>query len=368
MKRTYVLALSVLLSLPAGFLAVRAGAGGDDGQGLPKIPSGLKKTIDTVNDFVFTAEERRTLGQDISAKLREKYGVVQDRAVHKYVTLAGQTLAAQTKMADKPWTFVVLDTDGINAFAAPGGFIHITKGALALAQNEAELADILGHEIVHVTADHTINAIRKSKAINLGASATRQQFLEALANKGYELLLENAYDRDDEDHADQEGIALANKAGYAPAGLGAFLGRLAERNKSLTDKSGLFSSHPAVKARIDGLAKTISSQKLTAAALVAARYDQNINFTLVPVGQIAQVAAPTPGDTTQKPANTSGGKGALGLGGLNPLTSGKSGGAVSSSASRGVNPDRDAKGGPNKAAVVVTVTAAELDTFKKGIS
>ena len=123
------------------------------------------------------------MGQDISAKLRERFGVVQDRAVHKYVTLVGTAVASMSDKANKPWTFVVLDTDGINAFAAPGGFIHITKGALALIKNEAELADVLAHEIVHVTKDHTINAIRKSKTINLAAGATRQQVVKRSSTK-----------------------------------------------------------------------------------------------------------------------------------------------------------------------------------------
>ena len=68
---------------------------------------------------------------------------------------------------------MVLDTDGVNAFAAPGGFVHITRGALALIQNEAELADVLAHEIAHVTQKHTLKAIQKSKAISLGAKELR---------------------------------------------------------------------------------------------------------------------------------------------------------------------------------------------------
>ena len=62
-----------------------------------------------------------------------------------------------------PWTFIVLDTDGVNAFAAPGGFIHITRGALGAARHEAELAGVLAHEITHVTEKHTVKAIQKGK-------------------------------------------------------------------------------------------------------------------------------------------------------------------------------------------------------------
>ena len=105
------------------------------------------------------------VGSIVSEKLRDRYGVVQDKAIHKYVTLVGATLAAESSRPKLPWTFIVLDTDGVNAFAAPGGYVHITRGALALIKNEAELADVLGHEITHVTEKHAITAIKNKKLL-----------------------------------------------------------------------------------------------------------------------------------------------------------------------------------------------------------
>ena len=326
-----------------------------------------KKVADTVDSLTFTDAEERTLGQDISAKLREKYGVVQDREVTKYVTLVGSLLAAQSARPKLQWTFIVLDTDGINAFAAPGGFVHITRGALALIQNEAELADVLGHEVTHIVEKHTLDAILNKNKADLLKAQTRNALLQMAGGFGYDFVLDNQFSQGQEETSDKQGIGLANKVGYAPSGLGAFLTKLAERNKNLKEKSGLFASHNGVQTRLNVLKSTIASQKLTAAALVAARYDQAVNFTLVPIDKIEQVAAPTPGQKPAEPAQKSGGSGAFGVGGLNPLTGGKSGGAVSSAAARGVNPDRDAKGGPNKGVVNVTVTAAELETFKAGI-
>ena len=109
-----------------------------------------------IRDLTFSEAEEQQLGSEISTKIRDRYGVVQDRAVHKYVTLVGSVLASASSRPNLKWTFVVLDTDGVNAFAAPGGFVHITRGALALIQNEAELADVLAHEIGHVTEKHTL--------------------------------------------------------------------------------------------------------------------------------------------------------------------------------------------------------------------
>src|SRR3989338_1756824 len=140
------------------------------------------------DDFNVTQDEEVKIGAEVSLKIRQRFGVVQDPAVHKYVTLVGTIVAQQTERPNLPWTFIVLDTDGVNAFASPGGFVHITRGALGLISNEAELAAVLGHEIGHVTRKHTINAIRKSSAIKLGSDQAggRAALIAAAANAVYD--------------------------------------------------------------------------------------------------------------------------------------------------------------------------------------
>jgi predicted Zn-dependent protease len=337
-----------------------------------QLGSILKKSEEAkkqYDDLTITEDEERQIGEDISAKLREKYGVVQDKAVHKYVALAGSALALNSSRPGLKWTFVVLDTDGVNAFAAPGGFVHVTRGALALMQNEAELADVLGHEIGHVTKKHTINAIKKGNyADAIGKAANRKEALSKITDAIYEMTLENKFDRDDEKQADEIGMTLAGQAGYAPTGLSAFLTRLAERNKDQKERSGIFASHQETKARLSDISKFIAATKLTAAHLVAARFSSNISYKPVPISAVAQVAPPTPGaaPAADKPASTGGKFGMAGLSGLGSEKSGTQ--TVSSAGSRGLNPDRDAKGGPVKTLVVVTVSAAELAEFKKGIA
>jgi predicted Zn-dependent protease len=312
---------------------------------------------DTLDTLTISDAEEKQIGSDISVKLRDKYGVVQDKAVTKYVTLVGTVLAQASSRPNVAWTFIVLDTDGVNAFAAPGGFVHITRGALALIQNESELADVLGHEISHVTEKHTINAIKKEKLVSTGASATRNQLLQDVANAGYSMVLENKYDRNQEKDADRLGVTLANRVGYSPTGLGTFLTNLETRDKDVKEPSGLFASHPDMKDRIDALAKLIPAQKLSATAIVAARYHEAVSYKPAAVGSIG----------AYNPPASSGSK--FGLSGMNALGNEKSSNqTIASAGSRGVNADRDAPGGPNKTIVVVTVTAAEVTEFKKGIS
>ena len=95
--------------------------------------------------------------------MRIRYGVVQDPAVHRYVTLVGLALAGETNRADLPWKFIVLDTDGVNAFAAPGGFIFVTRGLYATCATEEQLAAVLAHEVAHVTLRHGLAAIKNER-------------------------------------------------------------------------------------------------------------------------------------------------------------------------------------------------------------
>jgi predicted Zn-dependent protease len=338
----------------------------------------LKKAQDAkakLDDLTFSEAEERTIGADVSVKLRQRFGVVQDPAVHKYVALVGTVLTRQSDRAALDWTFIVLDTDGVNAFASPGGFVHITRGALGLIRNEAELAGVLGHEIGHVTRKHTLNALRKSNAVKLGAeqAGSRSTVVAAYANAVYTNVIENAYDRGDEMDADVQAVALAQKAGYQPGVLADFLGRLAERNKGQSEPNGLFASHPETTERMTRIGR--EAAKSRSAALVAARYASNVSYKPSPITAIAVVADGAAGlagsgGAGKAPEKKEEPKRGLGLGTLKQVVAPeKQSQQVSASGgARGVGPDRAARGGGNPNAVKVTLSAAEIDAFRKGIA
>jgi predicted Zn-dependent protease len=329
------------------------------------------------DDLNITEEEEIKLGADVSLKIRTRFGVVQDQAVHKYVTLVGTMLTEQTTRPKLPWTFIVLDTDGVNAFAAPGGFVHITRGALALIKSEAELAGVMGHEIAHVARKHTVNAIQKSKGVQIGtseASSNRGAFLGALANRAYDMVLENSFDRGDELDADREGIILVQKAGYAGTGLSDFLARLAERNKSQAEKNGLFASHPETQERI-GKVKQLAASK--PGAVVAARYTSTIKYQPTDLTNVAVVVEGSAGLTggskeTAKPEAKKAEEKKKGFG-LSNLTKSTSGGkneqqVAASGGARGIGADRLAKGGDNPNPVKAVISPADVAAFRKGIA
>lgn len=374
-KVSFLLAIAVFASM--GAAGAEAGGRQLPG-GLTKGLSIAKKAQD-VRDLQMTDAEEQQLGQQVSERIRARYGVVQDAAVHRYISLVGLALAQGSTRPGLPWTFVVLDTDGVNAFAAPGGYVHITRGALALIKNEAELAGVLGHEIIHVTEKHTVRAIQKSKAVQMGASETlagSSALMEKAVTATYDNIVERGFGRAEENESDEKGVALANKTGYAPNGLVAFLTTLKDRNKDSKEKRGLFASHPEMQERLDRITKQIASQKLTATATVQARFAKNITFKPVPVTAIATVdpgaaglaggAKPEEKKAEDKKAEAPK-KGRFGLSKMLPTSGGekKQAQVTASGGARGVDPEKDAKGGSNPALVAVKISPADVAAFKK---
>jgi predicted Zn-dependent protease len=349
--------------------------------GLTKRIGQAKDAKDTFDALNMSEKDERQLGEQVSALVRKEFGVLQDEAVTKYVTLVGTVLAQASTRPNLNWEFIVLDTDGVNAFAAPGGIVHITRGALGLIKSEAELAGVLGHELAHITKKHTLNSIKKNKSVKIGTDIApgSTQFFAALANAAYDNIVEKGFDRGDEEDADQEGIRMANKAGYAPNGLATFLAKLAERNKDTPTRNGLFASHPETQGRVDKIGRQVKSEKLAAVAMVEPRYGSTIKFEVKPLAEVATVMAGTMGvagggeskeaKKEEKPEEEKKKRG-FGLGGLK-LSSGKQSESTQASASAGgraVGKDRHAKGGDNPSKLNVTVTPAEVEAFKKGIA
>jgi beta-barrel assembly-enhancing protease len=356
---------------------------------LGKLKKGADRAADAkqkVDDLTFSEAEEKQIGEQVSLKLRDRFGVYQNEAVTKYVSLVGNALAQASSRPSLDWKFIVLDTDGVNAYAAPGGFIHITRGLLGLMKDEAELAGVLGHEITHVTAKHTLEAIRRSKLTSdvteaAGSGSLRNQLIARIAGKAYESVFDGAYSRGDENESDKTGVQVANKIGYAPHGLADALQKVADRNASRSEPNGFFVSHPVIKDRIASIEKEIKSDRLTASATVETRYKQHITFDAKPITDIATDVAGAAGLASgdkkkdddkdakkDEPKKDEGKKRGFGLSSITGNRQAASTQQTASAGARGGVPDRDAKGGPNKSALGVKITAAELDAFKKGIA
>jgi predicted Zn-dependent protease len=341
-----------------------------------------------VADLNISDKDERAIGESVSAKLIDRFGIYQDAAVTRYVALVGTVLAQGSTRPNLDWKFIVLDTEGVNAYAAPGGIVHITKGALGLIKSEAELAGVLAHELTHITEKHTVNAIKKAKMVDLGSDAAGSQgglagsVVNRLADASYEMVFENKFDRNDENEADGVGAALANKVGYSPKGLSEFLTHLAARNKGVAQPNGLFASHPQLQERLDRNARAIKDGKLTASATVQTRYASVIKFDARPVTDVPVVEEGSKGvvggSSAAKPAakeeekKEEPKKKGFGLGKLaSNLSGGKQAESTQASGSAGgrmIGPDNVGSGGSNKTPVRVSISAADIAEFKKGIA
>jgi predicted Zn-dependent protease len=160
------------------------------------------------------------MGQQADQEASAAIGLYDERGLGAYVQQVGGTLAAQSERPALQWTFRVANDSAVNAFALPGGYIYVTRGILTHMSSEAELAAVLGHEIGHVTARHTVSQMTKAQLANVGLALgmiLRPQLMNYgnLAELGLNLLFLK-YSRNDENQADELGLRYVSRTHYDP--------------------------------------------------------------------------------------------------------------------------------------------------------
>ena len=217
----------------------------------------------------YTPEEETRIGRQVAGNLLGAVPLVRDDKLQNYVNLVGNWVALQSGRKDIDWRFGVLDTEDINAFAAPGGYIFLTKGLYRRLNNEAELAGVLAHEIAHVTKKHHLKVLKQSSVIGaLGQTAGRKtkdsdQVVQNLIGNGAEIMA-RGLDKNAEFEADRAGIVFAARSGYDPWGLPSVLQDMAGLPAKDSRTSLLYKTHPhpadrlaalgdAVNGRLDGV-------------------------------------------------------------------------------------------------------------------
>jgi predicted Zn-dependent protease len=199
--------------------------------------------------------EELAIGQQQDAEIRREMGVYDDPALQRYLSDIGQEIARGSHRPNLPWTFTVVDSPAINAFALPGGYIYVTRGILAYLDDEAELAGVLGHEIGHVTARHAAQAYTRQAQANLGMTIlsifvpSTRPFADLGATGLGVLFLKHG--REAEIEADRLGVEYGSGAGYDPAGVPRFLSTLARVN-ALSERGvpNWLSTHPDPGSRV----------------------------------------------------------------------------------------------------------------------
>ncbi len=240
----------------------------------PEPQFNLNKLFKTATDGAkamkeFNEAEEIELGQEVAANLLSLGPLLDNQEVQAYVNRLGRWVTMHSERPDLPWTFVVLDIADANAFAAPGGYIVITKGLLLRLNSEAELAGVLGHEASHVVKKHHLSAIKKADttaflksgfdtALEISGKANSKN-KNILAVLGTAIGLYGVgLDKDSEYEADHMGVVLATRAGYDPFGLPAALQSIQGRSGS--DLNLLLSTHPPAGDRLSRLDRVMGSK------------------------------------------------------------------------------------------------------------
>ena len=195
----------------------------------------------------------RSLGKQTSAAVEKEFGLNNDPVLGAWVNTLGHSLVGQSKRQGIPYHFRVVNTDMVNAFAAPWGYIYVTQGMLRFAQSEDELAFVVGHEVGHVANRDSIKSFKNSILFNIGVAllGTQSETLANIGGIGAGLLM-LSYSRDDENDADLSGSAFAYASGYDPAGSTAFFQRLMTEIEKDRPSSfeHIFMTHPPTDKRL----------------------------------------------------------------------------------------------------------------------
>lgn len=257
----------------------------------------LTRSVETIDE-----PREVEIGRQLSAVLLGSKPLHPDARLQRYVNELGRWISLQSERPGLAWTFVVLDDPGFNAFAAPGGYVFVTKGLIDRCADESELAGILAHEIIHVTQRHHLHAMRKTAQsgllTQLVASQINSNALGNMVASQFLALGRNLYarglDQADEHAADRAGVELATRSGFDPYGLVASIQRLRSEGAGNPLFAHALATHPPAQARLEYLEAAMGRQ-----------LDAWTGGPAVTVAQRMEPPAPavTPAAATLPPAN-----------------------------------------------------------------
>ncbi len=214
------------------------------------ISSCSRNPVTGKREIVLMSESQEiSMGKGYDPQVLATYGVYEDPTLQKFITAKGKEMAAISHRPHLPYEFKVVDSPVINAFAVPGGFVYFTRGIMAHFNNEAEFAGVLGHEIGHITARHSVQQQTKQmlgQLIFIGGLVVSEDFrnFADLASQGMGLLFLK-FGRDDESQSDELGVDYSSEIGYDAVEMAGFFNTLKKmRAESGSSTPTFMSTHP----------------------------------------------------------------------------------------------------------------------------
>ena len=201
-----------------------------------------------------SVDEEWQMGQQLERDVAQQVDVLNDATLTSYVNRIGQRIVAQTPLANRPWRFHVVRDDAINAFNVPGGLVYIHTGLIAAADNTAELAGVIAHEVAHGAARHGTERMTQAYGLNIAAALLLGQDPGLGAQIAAQIAGGGAiasFSRADEREADLRGVRYMANAGYNPEGMATMFDKLmADRQRRPGAVEQFFSTHPLTEDRI----------------------------------------------------------------------------------------------------------------------
>jgi predicted Zn-dependent protease len=195
------------------------------------------------------------LGQQMNQEIQQEVRISRNSQLNSYVEQIGRRLAANSTRPNIPYTFQVVEDPAVNAFATAGGFIYVNTGLLKTADNEAEFASVLAHEMGHIEGKHLIKQMRQ-QAIASGVATVSGLDKSKAVGIGVQLALNLPRSRQDEFDADKRGLANITRTGYAQSAMVSFMKKL-QRSSSVPT---FLSTHPGASDRVISLQNQIKNQ------------------------------------------------------------------------------------------------------------
>lgn len=265
-----------------GFSDVRRGVLQTVGQvtGQSKVTDTLNAGADAMQAIQLDAEDENVMGQNVALSITNSYTLARDEKLNKYVSLVGLTLVDVSPRPVGNWQFGVLESEEVNAFAGPNGYIFVTTGALEQMEDEAELAGVLGHEITHVLHHHGLEGIKQNATVDFIKEAAKIQLAgkdrfgltNKLADPVADVVGKKGYARSQELDSDRTAIALLVAASYDPNGLVRFLQRLEDAG------GDLMSTHPGKSERVSSARAQIAKLGNPKGKTLKERFEKNVNL------------------------------------------------------------------------------------------
>jgi beta-barrel assembly-enhancing protease len=235
---------------------------------LARLAAGLSACVAlTACAGSISQEQEVQMGAETAAQVNAQLPMLNDATINAYVNSLGNAIARRTERADLTWRFAVVNSEVINAFAVPGGYIYINRGILTNAANESELAGVLGHEIEHVVRRHSVQQMEKAQGANVGvglACALTRVCENTAAQAAIQVggtAVFAKFSRGAEQEADEEGFRDLIDAGINPRGMLTFFQKLLaeeQRSGGGGNASAWFSDHPGTQDRIADIQRLLN--------------------------------------------------------------------------------------------------------------